>query len=106
MSKKTRSPKNKSICKIVSRIQKRTGIDDEEATIIQHMIESIVENREKRIRYLENLVRPREFVLTKKDISGALRCCIHAHGPIVPNNIESATKRIYTQCIKLMETNQ
>jgi hypothetical protein len=63
--------------------------------IIEHMLQSLVESRDRRIRHLEKKAKPREFVITPKAISGALRSCIRHHGPITKELVPSASKRLY-----------
>ena len=74
---------------------------DYDVDTIQHMIDSLVENRDRRIRQLEKKARPKEFNMTLKTVSGALRETIRQHGPITPEWIGSAAKRIYGNCQQL-----
>lgn len=49
----------------------------------------------QRVRHLEDAFSPHEpYVPTKKLVMGALRSCIHAHGPIERQDLTSAAKRV------------
>jgi hypothetical protein len=74
---------------------------DYDPDIIQHMIDSIVENRDRRIRCLEERVRERVFKMTLQVVTGSLQDCIKQHGPITKEFIGSAAKRIYGNCQNL-----
>lgn len=74
---------------------------DYDPDTIQHMIDSIVVNRDKRIKQLEKNIRPKSFNMTLKVISGSMRDTIKNHGPITNDWIGSAAKRIYGNCQNL-----
>ncbi len=74
--------------------------DYDEATLI-HMVQSIIDNRDRRIKHLEDKNRPREFIITERKITGALRNTIKEHGDITNKSIGSAAKRVYRSCIEL-----
>lgn len=93
--------KLKSIECTAKRIIEKIESGDYDPSIIEHMIGSIVKNRDQRIKILTDKMRPRKFVLTEKKVAGALRCCIKAHGDITKQNINSAAKRIYCGCVEL-----
>jgi len=76
---------------------------DYDPATIQHMIDSIVANRDRRIAKLTKKVKPREFSMTLQVVTGALRACINDHGPITSKWIGSAAKRIYGNCQKGVE---
>lgn len=86
----------------ILRIQEKYGLDANDAQLLTRLLENVVESRDRKIERLKKQVRPREFVWNMADISGALRNCITAHGPITPQFIGSATKRIYSQCQKIV----
>jgi len=66
--------------------------------VIQHMIDSIIVNRDQRIQQLKKKIQPKEFNMSIKIVTGALRACINDHGPISSKWIGSAAKRIYGNC--------
>lgn len=76
---------------------------DYDVDIIQHMLDSLVTNRDKRIKELEKRIKPKEFNMTLKIVSGALRECINQHGPITTEWIGSAAKRVYGNCQQAVE---
>ncbi len=86
----------------VNRIQEKYDLDADDAQLLTRLLENVVESRDRKINRLKKQVRPREFIWNEADISGALRNCIMAHGPITPQWIGSASKRIYTQCQKVV----
>lgn len=71
--------------------------------IIEHMVESVVNNRDKRIKELETRVKPRTFDISLKIISSELINTIKAHGPITRNYVSSAAKRIYGNCQSVVD---
>ncbi len=93
--------KIKSVESLVNRIIEKVEAGDYDTGMLVHMVESIVVNRDKRIKLLEDRNRPRKFIMTEKKVSGALRDCIKTHGDITKQNISSAAKRIYRGCIEL-----
>ena len=96
----------KSVKRTIERVIKKIESGDYDPQIIEHMLFSLIESRDRRIRFLEAKAKPREFVLTQKRISGALRNTIKHHGPIYPENINSAAKRIYGTCLQIIEENK
>ena len=68
---------------------------DYKPEVITHMIESLVESRDRRIKHLQRKAKPKVFEMTQNKITGALRQCINDHGPITKEWIGSAAKRIY-----------
>ncbi len=69
---------------------------------IEHMIQSLIKNRDKVIVRLKDKSRPRELVLSQKMISGAIRDTINKHGSITKHTISSAAKRILGNCTVLV----
>lgn len=72
-------------------------------TMITNMLDSLVRDRDNRIKRLESRVKPRVFNMTVKIINGALKDCIRNHGPITKEWIGSASKRIYQNCVQVDE---
>lgn len=98
--------KAKSVDRTFKRIIKKLKTGDYDPEVILHMLQSLVESRDRKIRHLEGKARNRKFVLNEKQISGALRSCIDAHGPITKEFIGSAAKRIYNGCIHLADSEE
>lgn len=94
----------KSPARTAQRIIAMVESGDYDPLIIEHMVESVVKNRDRRIKELENRSKPRTFDMTIKRISGALRDTIKEHGDITPNFIASAAKRIYGKCQQVENT--
>ena len=104
MSKGKSIGKLKNIDSTTRRIIAKIESGEFEFDTIEHMIHSIVVDREKVIQRLKDKNRPREFVMSERRIAGALRETIHAHGIINKDLIGSAAKRIMGQCTVLAET--
>ena len=88
--------------RIIARIE--SGEYDQER--IQHMIQSLIKNRDQVIVNLKHQAKPRVLALSEGSISGALRDTINAHGTITRNHISSAAKRILGQCTRVVESQQ
>lgn len=86
----------KSIEKTAERIQKRTGIPDEEKDIIIHMLNSIVEQDRRELKRLKKKNMDR-FNPAFTHVVGALKDTVNQHGPITKRYITSAAKRIINQ---------
>jgi hypothetical protein len=90
--------KVKSISRTVERIQKKYGISDEDAEIMEHMLWSCVESRDRRIRHIDaRLITLREQLQNSVDrqrVVSGLRSTIATYGPIDNSLIGSAVKRI------------
>lgn len=88
----------KSVERTVQRIAAMTNANEETRCVVEHMIESIVKNRDRVIAYqkerIKKLEQPKTQIVEPSRISGALLNTIHAHGPITLDLIGSATKRI------------
>jgi len=93
--------KIKSVENTVLRIIGKVESGDYDEDILVHMVQSLVDNRDNRIKVLEKRERPQKFVISEKKIIGALRSCIKEHGDITKDNIGSATKRIYGTCLEI-----
>jgi len=78
---------------------------DYDPSVINHMLESLVKTRDRRIKELVTKAKPRTFDLNLKSISGALRETIKSHGNITKENIGSAAKRIYGNCQNVIVEN-
>lgn len=89
--------KIKGVERTVKRIGDMVELNEQQRTLVEAMLQSVVDNRDRRIRYLENRAASRSYAPTKQKITGALRSTINAHGPITPDLIESASKRILGQ---------
>ena len=98
--------KLKGVERTVRRIGEMVELDEQQRLIVEHMLESVVKNRDQRIEYLETKAAPRNYAPTKQRITGALRSTINAHGPITPENIESASKRILGQISEKVEDDE
>ena len=96
-------PSMKSSKHTVTRIITMVESGDYDPDTIQHMVDSLIESRDRKIRHLKKKAKPREFIITPKIISGALRNCIKDHGPITTHWIGSAAKRIYGNCQQVVE---
>ena len=96
-------PSMKSSERTTKRIIAMVESGDYDPDIIQHMVDSLIESRERKIRHLKKKAKPREFIMTTKIISGALKNCIRDHGPITKDWIGSAAKRIYGNCQQVVE---
>jgi len=95
--------KVKSIESTTRRIIAKVEAGDYDHEQIEHMIQSLIKNRDKVIKNLKNMSRPRELVLNEKAISGALRDTIKHHGNITKFTIGSASKRILGQCLRIVD---
>lgn len=95
--------KIKSTERTTKRIISMVESGDYDPATIQHMIDSIVANHERRIEQLKKKVKPREFSMTLKVVTGALQSCINEHGPISSKWIGSAAKRIYGNCQRVAD---
>lgn len=93
--------KLKSIKSTTNRIITKIEAGDYDYDQIEHMITSLVKNRDKEITRLIDKMRPRVFNLTESKIAGAIITTIKAHGPITKTWVGSAAKRIYAECIEL-----
>lgn len=98
-------PKNKLVSTTVNRIRRMVESGNPDWDKIEHMVQSLVENKEKQIEYYKarSIPRQREFFVTEKAIAGALRSTINAHGPITKAWIASATKRLYGALNRFVE---
>ena len=104
MSKGKSIGKLKSVDSTTRRIIAKVESGEFDFDMIEHMIHSIVVDREKVIQRLKDKNRPREFVMSERRIAGALRNTIREHGTITAELIGSASKRIMGQCTVLAET--
>ena len=92
--------KVKAIDRTVERLAAKYGISDEDAANINHMLHSVVESRDRRLRHIENLLERNRYIAeqkiapTRKKIAGALKTTITAHGPITSSLIGSTARRI------------
>jgi len=93
----------KSVPRTARRIIEKVESGNYTPDMIEHMIESLIKNRDNTIDTLQKAMRPREFILSESDISGALRDTINAHGSITSQFIGSAAKRIFKSCQKIIE---
>jgi len=97
----------KSTKRTTERIIAMVESGDYDPAIIEHMVESVVKGRDRRIKKLETTSKDRVLVLDTKRISGALKSTIKEHGPITKNNISSAAKRIFGSLMQIItEPNQ
>lgn len=96
--------KAKSIKSVVRRIGLMSEFSDEDLSKVQHMIESVVRNRDNIIKRQEGKLKDRIIVLDEKRVSGVLRDTIAAHGPITKRFISSASKRIVGGLQQVVET--
>ena len=101
MSKK--GIKMKSIDSVVRRIGNMAEFSEDDLAKVQHMIESVVKNRDKIIARQKTKMKDREVVISEKRVSGAIREAIRAHGPITPQLISSASKRIVGNIVQVIE---
>jgi len=93
----------KSVARTAQRIAEMTGANEELEKIIEHMISSVVANRDRVIEYQKKKIKPRHVVIDEQRVSGAIRECIKAHGPITPEFIGSASKRICGQLLQIIK---
>jgi UDP-glucose 6-dehydrogenase len=100
--------KIKSIPRSVKRIQKKYNLTDGDAVLLEHMLESVTMNRDKRIESLNNKIKRlnKKIALlelnwkpTLKKIKGSLKCSIANHGAITPEHIPSTSKTIFNQML-------
>lgn len=98
--------KIKSVETTVKRIIAKVESGEYDPEILIHMVQSIVDNRDRRIKFLEKSSKTRTFTLTERKIAGALRNTIKTHGDITKQNIGSAAKRIYGTCLELETKSQ
>jgi len=97
--------KLKSIKSVVRRIGLMSEFSDEDLAKVQHMIESVVRNRDNIIKKQEGKLKERIIVLSEKRVSGVIRNTIKAHGPITKHFISSASKRIVGALQQVIEPN-
>lgn len=95
--------KLKSIESTTRRIITKIEAGDYDHDQIEHMIQSLIKNRDNVIVNLKHQAKPRELVLSEGSIAGALRDTIHAHGTITKHQISSAAKRILGQCTRMVQ---
>lgn len=98
--------KVKSIESTTRRIIERVEAGEYSHEQIQHMIQSLIKNRDQVIVNLKHQAKPRTLALTERSISGALRDTINQHGNITRHSISSAAKRILGQCTRMVESPQ
>lgn len=93
----------KSVSRTAQRIAEMTGANEETMKVIEHMISSVVANRDRVIEYQKRKIKPRHVVIDEQRVAGAIRDCIKQHGPITPDFIGSATKRICGQLLQVIK---
>ncbi len=84
----------KSVKHVVERIALMGELSEEETEVVRHMIESLIRNRDVLIDKLKVRADALEQSPTLKMVSGALKECIAAHGPVTKEWTGSAAKRI------------
>jgi len=87
------------------RIIEKVESGDYDPEIIVHMVQSLVEGRDRRIKHLQGRAKERTFDLSIRTITGSLRNTIECHGPITSEFISSAAKRIYGNCQRVIDEN-
>lgn len=90
----------KKVDRSIDRFLERNGLDltDDQKSDLQHMIESLVNSRDRQIKKLRT-GKLAEESMRLKDISGGLRQTIHTYGPITKERIGSAAKRIHATMV-------
>jgi len=98
--------KVKSLESTARRIFQKVSAGEFDQDQVEHMIHSLLINRDKVIKNLKRKAKPHKLLLNEKAISGALRDCINQHGNITKHTIGSASKRIRGNLYNIIQENQ
>lgn len=98
--------KVKSLESTARRIFQKVSAGEFDQEQVEHMIASLIKNRDNVIKNLKNQAKPRQLLLNEKVISGALRDTITHHGDITKHTIGSASKRIRGNLYNIIQENQ